>query len=101
MKYLTTTFTLNMLEDLDYVQSVIIHPVSSAVVSRNQWTPIIGHEKVAESLKEILDVDIPVNRSEIKMRPGDSCYVFCNASEILKTGDTPKSFRFVEVTLYG
>ena len=101
MKYLTTTFSLNMLSDLGYVQSVTIHPVSSATVARNQWTPVVGHEKVANALKEILDIDIPVSDSKIKLRPGDSCYVFCNAADILRKDDAPVNFRFVEVTLDG
>jgi hypothetical protein len=46
------------------------------ILSSSEFTSAIGHETTAKFLTQLLGIDIPFNRIQIKMRKGDKAIVF-------------------------
>ncbi len=46
------------------------------ILSKNEFVSAIGHESTAKFLSQILGINIPLNRIQIKMSKGDRAVVF-------------------------
>lgn len=60
-------------------------------VSEGEFISTIGYPETAEALRRITGVDIPVNRTAVKMEPGDEALVFRLA---FKPGDPRPDVAF-------
>ncbi len=47
-----------------------------AMLKENNFISAVGHESTANLLTFLLGIDIPVNRAQIKMEPGDKAVIF-------------------------
>jgi hypothetical protein len=65
------------------------------LVIQNQFTSAIGHESTAQLLSLLLGTEIPINRIQIKMRPGDMGIHFV-LKKRLQEGQVIKNIEEIE-----
>ena len=70
--YLANSFSLQMLPSFDAVISA--RPVSPVYVPNN-FISCVGHEDTARVISNMLDTEVPLNRTPIKLDWGDELYV--------------------------
>lgn len=79
MVYVVNAFTLGMLPEVERgvleFRVVDLEKVKE-ILSRGGWTSAVGHQSTAEILTELTGVQVPFNRLEVKINPGDVCVVF-------------------------
>lgn len=85
MLYLTNAFSINMLDfEKNKLFELKIYEADESFVKNaitdalelNNFTSVIGHEATAKILTEILGVNIPFNRTQVKLMKGDIAIVF-------------------------
>ena len=75
--YVSNSFSLNMLKHER--ELILVYPESIENIKkllRKGFISAVGHESTAKVLSKILDIEIPVNRVEIKIERGDKLVVF-------------------------
>ena len=78
--YLTNSFSLNML-DLSNRDEVVIkvqkisEEMVKEILSKQDFVSAIGHESTAKLITEILGIQVPANRIQIKVKKGDKIVV--------------------------
>lgn len=105
MNYLTNAFSLQML-DLEKVNTIVTTPLTEEEVKKilsKGFVSAVGHQDTAGVLTTLLGVDIPFNRINVTLTPGDSLVVAQLIGGRLPEGSTtlPEgfSFKFLKVEL--
>ena len=77
MQYFANAFSLQMVEPPTSFEQVAVTPAAMAQALKTdpQICKAIGHRETAAVLTEMLGVEIPYNRLNILLRPGDTLYV--------------------------
>lgn len=77
MIYLTNAFSLSMLPSVEgsiEYRRVTVEEVRKILTS--SWVSAIGHDSTATVLQELLFLEVPVNRIQVKLERGDTLVVF-------------------------
>ena len=105
MIYLANSFSLQML-DLEKHSLVEVTPLTMQEVKElldSDFVSAVGHQDTAGVLTTLLGVDIPFNRINVTLTPGDSLVVAQLIGGRLPEGSTtlPEgfSFKFLKVEL--
>lgn len=78
MIYISNAFSINMLKDssnIIYIEKIPLDEVK-ARLSKRKFVSAIGHKSTADLLTKILDIEIPFNRVEIKLKKGEEMIAF-------------------------
>ena len=103
MIYVANAFSLQMLEGDDMairVQTIpkggVEHALREASYS-DGWTSAVGHADTANVISDDLRMEVPHNRINLTLRPGDVLYVGQLVGGRLPEGTTtlPEGFRLV------
>jgi len=74
---ITNAFSINMLEREG--QDIAFVPVNAVAVKnllRNEtWESAIGHANTAAVVSKILDIEIPANRTNVRLVPGETSLI--------------------------
>ena len=78
MIYIANAFSLGMLHSMPATLRVAdIHlPQVRELLSNSQWQSAVGHETTAKLLSQLLGIEIPYNRVQLKLNSGDRVIVF-------------------------
>ena len=106
MIYVSNAFSLQML-NMEKVNTVITSPLSVEEVKEllltNDFVSAVGHPDTAVIISSILNVNIPFNRINVSLSPGDVLIVAQLTGGRLPEGSTtlPEGFhfKFVKVEL--
>lgn len=106
MIYVANAFSLQML-NMEKVNTVISSPLTieevKEVLSNNEFTSSIGHPDTANVLTSLLGVNIPYNRINVTLTPGDVLIVAQltggRLPENCSTLPNGFNFKFVKVVL--
>lgn len=97
MIYLANSFSLQML-NMDKVNSIIVSPISLEEVKGllTNFVSAVGHADTATVLSSTLGINIPMNRVNISLTPGDVLVVAQLTGGRLPEGSTtlPEGFSF-------
>lgn len=97
MIYLANSFSLQML-NMDKVNSIIVSPISLEEVKGllTNFVSAVGHADTANVLSSTLGLNIPMNRVNISLTPGDVLIVAQLTGGRLPEGSTtlPEGFNF-------
>jgi len=98
MIFLSNAFSLQML-NLDKVSTVVVKPLTEEEVKEllsNEFTSAVGHLDTANVLSSTLGINIPMNRINISLTPGDVLVVAQLTGGRLPEGSTtlPEGFSF-------
>ena len=77
MVYIANAFALSMIEEKEAI--LRIKEISKEEVKeilKEGFISAIGHQSTAEILSQLLDINIPFNRVQIKITPSDKLIVF-------------------------
>lgn len=106
MKTLANAFSLQMLSEA--VTATTFERLTLAEmqeVAKGGVNSAVGHPDTAAVLSEMIGVDVPANRVNIKLNPGDVVYVAQLMGGRLPEGATtlPEgfAFKFIKVTCLG
>jgi len=109
MLYLANAFSIGMLDSANAIIKVSEAEVEKIrSLMKNNFTSAVGHQSTSEILSKLLNVTVPMNRSPIKIKEGDTLVIFqlltrleegrvLTADEILSL---PYKFYIVEVLPY-
>lgn len=96
------TYVLNsaVLTNFGGFQYDQLSPDAAKVILQRGFTSAIGHEPTAQALSALVSLEIPFNRIEISMQPGDQAVVF-RVKQRLAEGQvlTPEEARRLEFEL--
>ena len=78
--YLANAFSLNMLDfnnknELTIKIEKISEEMVKELLSKQDFVSVIGHESTAKFITEILGIEVPTNRIQIKVKKGDKIIV--------------------------
>ncbi|MDM7320298.1 MAG: DUF1874 domain-containing protein [Fervidobacterium sp.] len=77
--YLSNAFSLSMLQP-DPAAVLTVRPIELNYVKdlfeRCGFESAVGHQATAEVLTNLLGIEVPANRTQIKLQPGDILIVF-------------------------
>jgi len=74
--YLTNAFSLSMVNPPEKIIVYEEKPENIKQMIQNGFESAVGHESTAKLLSQLLSVNVPVNRQEIKLKYGDKLIVF-------------------------
>lgn len=73
MRYLANAFSINMLSRQDGGRDFSIVPITTQaarnILNHEPWQSAIGHEDTAHVIGNILGMDVPANRINVKLSP--------------------------------
>lgn len=104
MIYLGNAFSLQMLNP-DKVNTVVVSPLTVQEVKKllTEFTSVVGHQDTASVLSASLGINIPMNRINISLIPGDVLIVAQLTGGRLPEGSTTLpdgfEFKFLKVVL--
>lgn len=78
MLYLANTFTLGMLKnergEFSY-EKIDLEEAKEIIAREGKFVSAVGHKGTAELMSELLEVEVPFNRVQISVSPGDRILV--------------------------
>lgn len=99
MIYLANAFSLQMVDSDDCTVRVRTASVSAVATALNglSWQSCVGHADTAAVFSAVLGLDVPQNRVNVTLRPGDLLLVGQLTGGRLPEGATalPEGFRLV------
>ena len=91
MIYLANSFSLQML-NMDKVNSIIVSPISLEEVKGLNFVSAVGHADTATVLSSTLGINIPMNRVNISLTPGDVLSSTNRQEVARRQDDAPEGF---------
>jgi PIN domain nuclease of toxin-antitoxin system len=82
MLYISNSFSLSMLNSNKSESLTLNLKVKEIDISEvkemlnNQWVSAVGHESTAKVMSQIVGIDIPYNRIQVKLEKNDKIIVF-------------------------
>jgi len=78
MLYLTNTFTLGMLKNERGVfkyEKISLEEAKDVIAREGRFVSAVGHQSTAMLMSELLEVEVPFQRIQISVSPGDEILV--------------------------
>jgi len=110
MLIISNAFSIGMLSSSNAILEVkeVSAEDVKALLSRNEFVSVVGHQTTADVLSLLLNVKIPTNRIQVQLKPNDKLIVFQLLSRlpegVVLTADEvlslPHKFYTVEVLPY-